>query len=169
MRKLTIIGLSAGTALLCAVPVSLQWSQDKLSVSLDTANAVIGRPLTPGSIAGVNRRAERRAARRAYYGGAGYYGAGPLYGATAVGVTAPAAPYNTNWGWTDPAPGYGVATVPARAALASTAYGVNRPYAAGVYPSWNSGAYPTRAIYRAGIWPGYYGPVCDPRFDAGCQ
>jgi hypothetical protein len=39
------------------------------------ANAVIGRPLTPGSVAGVARRTTRRAYRRGYYGAA-YYGGG---------------------------------------------------------------------------------------------
>ena len=41
-----------------------------------TADARIGRPLTPGSVAGVARRQTRRAVVRhgAYYG-AGYYGA----------------------------------------------------------------------------------------------
>jgi hypothetical protein len=42
---------------------------------LTQAQAEFGRPLTIVSIAGVNRRVERRAARRAYYRSAGYYGA----------------------------------------------------------------------------------------------
>src|SRR6185312_15798280 len=47
----------------------------------------VGRPLTPGSIAGVNRRVDRRTARRAYYGAAGYYGTGAALGtAAAVGA-----------------------------------------------------------------------------------
>ena len=38
-------------------PLSLHQSQDEgLSLSVDKAQARIGRPLTPGSIAGVNRR-----------------------------------------------------------------------------------------------------------------
>jgi hypothetical protein len=37
------------------------------------ADARIGRPGTPGSVAGVARRQTRRAVRRSYYG-AGYYG-----------------------------------------------------------------------------------------------
>jgi hypothetical protein len=74
MKKISIFCLLAGTALLCAVPVSLQFSQDKLSVSLDGASARIGEPLSAGSVAGVHRRAGRRAARGAYYGGYGGYG-----------------------------------------------------------------------------------------------
>ena len=43
----------------------------RLQLSLDTAQARLERPLTPFSIAGVNRRMNRRA----YYGGyGGYYG-----------------------------------------------------------------------------------------------
>lgn len=74
MKKLSILSLLSMTALFCAVPVSLQLSQDKLSVSFDSARARVGNPLTPGSVAGVHRRVERRTARRAYYGGYGYGG-----------------------------------------------------------------------------------------------
>jgi hypothetical protein len=56
-----------GAALLTATPFSLQWSQKNVALSLDSADARIGRPLTPGSVAGVNRRVHRRAYRRAYY------------------------------------------------------------------------------------------------------
>jgi hypothetical protein len=43
-------------------------------LSRDSANAVIGRPLTPGSVAGVNRRVHRRAYRGAYGYSPYYYG-----------------------------------------------------------------------------------------------
>ena len=62
MKKLGIISLSAATALLCAVPVSLQMSQNTLSISLDKASARVGNPLSAGSVAGVHRRAARRTA-----------------------------------------------------------------------------------------------------------
>jgi hypothetical protein len=68
MNKLSALGVVIGATLLCATPLSLQWSHEKsVSLSLDTANARIGRPLTPGSVAGVHRRVYRRTARRAYY------------------------------------------------------------------------------------------------------
>ena len=80
MNKISVIGATlVAAAVLCAAPISLQQSQDKgLSLSVDKAQARIGRPLTPGSIAGVHRRVERRAYRRGYYGGGGYgyYGHG---------------------------------------------------------------------------------------------
>lgn len=37
------------------------------------ANAVIGRPATPGSVAGVARRTSRRTVRRHVYGTGAYY------------------------------------------------------------------------------------------------
>jgi hypothetical protein len=54
--------------LIAAAPLSFSWSPAKtLSLSVDKAEARIGRPLTPGSVAGVNRRVHRRA----YYGASG--------------------------------------------------------------------------------------------------
>jgi hypothetical protein len=66
MRKMVLISATiAGAAILSAAPMSVKWSVDKgLSASVDKAHAVIGRPLTPGSVAGVNRRHTRRAVRR---------------------------------------------------------------------------------------------------------
>ena len=73
MKKLSMLAMMAGAALLCAAPVSLHWSPAKqLGWSLDTAQARIGRPLTPFSVAGVHRRMYRRGAYGsygAYYGG----------------------------------------------------------------------------------------------------
>ena len=81
MKKISVIAATlVGAAVLCAAPISLQLSQDKgLTLSVDKARARIGRPLTPGSVAGVHRRHERREYRRGYYGGGyghGYYGHG---------------------------------------------------------------------------------------------
>jgi len=67
MKKLTILGVLLGGALMTATPFSLQLSQEKVVLSVDSADARVGRPLTPGSVAGVNRRVHRRAYRRAYY------------------------------------------------------------------------------------------------------
>lgn len=94
-RKRTLLATTFGAAALAAIPISLQWSPSKTpSLSLSTANARVGRPLTPGSIAGVNRRVDRRAARRGYYGagvGGGYYGAGVGRGLVGAGVLGAAA------------------------------------------------------------------------------
>jgi hypothetical protein len=63
MRKFILIGATAiGAAVLCASPISIDWSANKtLSVSQDQASAEVGRPLTAGSVAGVKRRHDRRA------------------------------------------------------------------------------------------------------------
>lgn len=82
MKKLTMLGVALGATLLCATPISLQWTPLKsVSVSMDRAEARIGRPLTPGSVAGVHRRVERRTYRRGvYYGAAaGAAAAGAYY------------------------------------------------------------------------------------------
>jgi hypothetical protein len=66
MRKIIVIGATViGAAVLSASPISVQWTPEKsLVVSQDKASAEVGRPLTPGSVAGVHRRVERRAVRR---------------------------------------------------------------------------------------------------------
>jgi hypothetical protein len=65
MRKLALIGTTAiAAAILSAAPISVNWSAEKnLSLSQDKALAVVGRPATPGSVAGVARRSARRAYR----------------------------------------------------------------------------------------------------------
>ena len=84
MKKLSLLGATLVAAAICAAaPLSLHWSPAKtLAVSVDTADARIGRPLTPMSVAGVNRRVHRRA----------YYGAAAA-GAAAVGGAAAGAYY----------------------------------------------------------------------------
>ena len=67
MNKLSVLGIIVGAALLSAAPFSLQWSQKNVELSLDSADARVGRPLTATSVAGVNRRVHRRAYRRGYY------------------------------------------------------------------------------------------------------
>lgn len=83
-------GVIAAAMVLCTAPLSLQWSPAKVpSLVVDGASARIGHPLTPGSVAGVNRRVNRRA----------YYGAGAV-GAAAVGAAAYGAyQYNRQCGY----------------------------------------------------------------------
>jgi hypothetical protein len=108
MKKVTLVAASVGAALACAVvPASLNWSTDRALLSIDKTEAKVGRPLTPGSVAGVNRRVNRRAYYGAGVGVAG--GAAVVGGATVVGgggvVVAPA-PY------IGPDLGYGPGPVP---------------------------------------------------------
>ena len=67
----------------CATMLSFDWTEQKcVSLSVESAQARVGRPLTPVSVAGVARRQGRRAAIGAAAVGAGVVGAG-YYGATA--------------------------------------------------------------------------------------
>jgi hypothetical protein len=75
MKKLSALGLVVAAGLLCSVPLTLNWSPAKApSLSIDTADARVGRPLTPMSVAGVNRRVHRRAYVGAAAAGAAGYG-----------------------------------------------------------------------------------------------
>lgn len=84
IQKRSLLYMALGAAVLSAAPISLSWSPAAApSLSLNKADARIGNPLSAGSIAGVNRRVNRRTARRAYYGGAVAAGAaGAYYGTT---------------------------------------------------------------------------------------
>lgn len=125
----------ATTTFALATLLSVDWSaQSGVSLSVDSAQARVGRPLTPVSVAGVARRQYRR---NAYGYGAGAVGAGLAVGAaTAAAVTSPYGYYNQPYGYQ--AAGY--ASDP-NAAYAST------------YPG-NAGGY-----YAESPW-GYY--ECNP-------
>jgi hypothetical protein len=83
MKKRSMFGIIVGAALLAAAPFSLHWSHEKnVALSLDRADARVGRPATALSVAGVHRRAYRRAYRGAAYGAAAAYGVGSYYGAS---------------------------------------------------------------------------------------
>jgi hypothetical protein len=73
MKRLGVFGIIGGAAILTAVPFSLQWSQKNVTLSLASAEAQ-ERPLTATSVAGVSRRANRRAYRSAAYASAAGYG-----------------------------------------------------------------------------------------------
>ena len=70
MKKLGMLGIIGGAAILTAVPLSLQWSQKTVALSLDRAEAREGRPSTATS--GVSRRAYRRAGYGTAVGEYGY-------------------------------------------------------------------------------------------------
>ncbi|SFJ12661.1 hypothetical protein [Bradyrhizobium sp. Gha] len=83
----------------CAALFSFAWSGERgVSISVDSAQARVGRPLTPVSVAGVARRHTRRAA---YGYGAAAVGAGAVAAGTAAAIaaTSPAwgtVPYGTD-------------------------------------------------------------------------
>jgi len=70
MKKLAILGIIGGAAILTAAPLSLQWSQKNVALSLDSAEAREGRPLT-------HPRAHRRAVYGTAVAGSGGYGYSP--------------------------------------------------------------------------------------------
>jgi hypothetical protein len=91
-KKITL----AASAFAFAALFSFSWSeQSGIALSIESAQARVGRPLTPVSIAGVARRQYRRAAigtaaavGAAYYGGAGYNAGSPYYSDTVRGARA---------------------------------------------------------------------------------
>ena len=82
----------AATTFACATLFSFGWSEQRgVSLSIESAQARVGRPLTPVSVAGVARRQYRRGA---YGYGAGVVGAGLAAGAIGTAaVVAATSPY----------------------------------------------------------------------------
>ena len=183
MKTLRTLGIFTSAVLMCATPVSLHWSPVKApSLSVDTASARVGRPLTPVSVAGVHRRAYRRAA----YGG-GYYGGGagiaaagavaagaaatgayagypPATGAyagypPATGVYAGYPPATGVYAGYPPATGVYAGYPPATGAYAPPATGAYAPAATGAYAPAATGAYVPAAT---GAYAGY--PASAPAF-----
>jgi hypothetical protein len=149
--------------LLAAAPLSLQWSPAKtLSLSVDRANAQIGNPASPRSIAGVHRRTYRRTAPRPYaaaaLGAAGAFGTFGTYYAN-----------NGYYGNGYDESAYYDSGYPAN--NASTYYAPRRPYAAaalgarafGTFPYYGNALYSYRPLARAALYnsatnaSGYYG------------
>jgi len=89
MKRLSMLGIIVGAALLSATPFSLQWSQKNVALSLDSADARVGRPLTATSVAGVHRRAYRRAVYGTAVAGLGGYGYYRYSSPTYSGYSAP--------------------------------------------------------------------------------
>lgn len=95
MRQVRTSAIAIST-LACATLFSFGWSeQSGLSLSVESAQARVGRPLTPVSVAGVARRQARRGAYGYGYG-AGVVGAGVAAVGTAAAIAA-TSPYRA-WG-----------------------------------------------------------------------
>jgi hypothetical protein len=98
MRHVKKVVLVA-SAVSCAMMLSFGWSdKDGMALSVGSAQARVGRPLTPVSVAGVARRQTRRAV----------YGAGAAVGvgAAAVGTAAAVAATSPYTGWNSYNPYY---------------------------------------------------------------
>jgi hypothetical protein len=96
MKRLGMLGIIGGAAILTAVPFSLQWSQKNVTLSLASAEAQ-ERPLTATSVAGVSRRAYRRAYRSAAYASAAGYGYGSYSGYGYPAYSSYYIPYGTSY------------------------------------------------------------------------
>jgi hypothetical protein len=94
MKKLGMLGIIGGAAILTAVPLSLQWSQKNVTLSLASAEAQ-ERPLT--ATAGVSRRAYRRAYRSEAYASAAGYGNGLYSGYGYPAYSSCYLPYGTSY------------------------------------------------------------------------
>lgn len=130
----------AASAFVFAGLFSFGWSeQSGVSLSVEKAEARIGRPLTPMSVAGVARRQHRRAG---YGYGYGYGAAAAVGTAAAIGATAP---YYAGAGYSAGGPYYSGAVRGARAAY----YGGS--------PIETTPHYAVRAYYTGGPWYGYSG------------
>jgi hypothetical protein len=95
MRQLSLGKIAiATTTFACTALLSFGWSEQRgVSLSIESAQARVGRPLTPVSVAGVARRQYRRGA---YGYGAGVVGAGLAAGDVSTDV-APAVLSRLNW------------------------------------------------------------------------
>lgn len=143
MKRMSLTTVAIATSTFaCAVLLSFSWSEQRgVSLSVDSAQARVGRPLTPMSVAGVGRRQ----ARRSVYG-AGAYGAGAVAGAAAVGTAAAvAATSPLGWGGT---PYYN-----------SNVRGANAAYygGPGMIEGLGTRHYAVTAYYGGAPWYGYNG------------
>ena len=86
MKKLGMLGIIGGAALLTMAPFSLQWPQGEVFLSPNSANAQTEEPITATRSAGVHRKVHRRTYRRAAYAvtpaAVAGYGYGSYYGYT---------------------------------------------------------------------------------------
>jgi hypothetical protein len=85
----------------CATLLSVNWTdQNSVSLSVESAQARVGRPLTPVSVAGVARRQGRRAAIGTAAVGAGVVAAGVVgAGIATAGYYGATAPYYGSGGY----------------------------------------------------------------------
>jgi hypothetical protein len=129
--SLTTVAIAAST-FACAALLSFDCSEQRgLSLSVEKAEARVGRPLTPVSVAGVARRQHRRAA---YGHGGGANNRGGLVGGDDPGTYA------------------GAAAVGTAAAVAGAGYYAGGPYYGGPVRG-------TRAAYHGGYAGGGAPPV----------
>jgi hypothetical protein len=97
MKHVTRAAIAA-SVVASATLFSVGWSeQGSLSLSVDSAQARVGRPATPMSAAGVARRHTRRAVYGAGVAGAAAVGTAAVIGTAAAAAAAP--PYYGGWNY----------------------------------------------------------------------
>jgi hypothetical protein len=151
MNKVSLLAIIGGGALLAAAPFSLGWSPEKnVVLSLDRADARVGRPLTATSVAGVHRRVARRTYRRNVYYGAGAAVAGAATGAYYYGqqYNQPSY-YGQQYSWGQPA-SYGQQYSWGQPASYGQQYSWGQPASYGQQYSWGQPAYYGRPGYGIG-------------------
>lgn len=79
------LALAAAASVVCLF-ANDNLSSTRLSSLITQADAEVGRPMAPGSVAGVARRADRRAVRRDVAVGGAAVGTGAYYGAGGYGT-----------------------------------------------------------------------------------
>ena len=151
--------LGAGLAvMLAATPLSLhQTPTHTLSLSFDTANARIGNPASPGSVAGVHRRAYRRTARR-------YYGAGAAVGAAAAGAAYQGGGYNNLYSYAS-STDHAATDHPAATGHAAAAGTAASDYKYPVGRSMNEGGFAANTTHPT-LSPALYAACVDRNFGA---
>src|ERR1700739_2228865 len=158
MKQMSLTtGVIAASTFACATLLSFSWSEQRgVSLSVERAQARIGRPLTPLSVAGVARRHYRRAA---YGYGAGVVGAGLAAGAVGAAAGAGTSPYGyygggpyvgTGGGYYGSSPGnyYGSYGYPGGyyGGYANRSYVTGRPT---LFPRYYGGAYRAGGFTRS--------------------
>lgn len=147
----------AGSAFLCATSLSFGWSEHGgVPLSVASAQARVGRPATPVSVAGVARRHVRSGAHL----GAGLAGATALGAAAAIGSA-----YNGYYGgdpyYRDAGYGYGAGPYGAYVAVPYAAYGA-APYGAYGYGYYRLDCAPGPRVGAFATQPWDDAPTCPP-------
>ena len=140
---------------------ALPFTFDGVTPTVSKADARIGRPLTPLSVAGVHRRA----VRRTFGVGAnlGYRGFHPVARAAAVGATAYGAGWGSGWGgWGWNRPAWGVSVAAPGWGGGWGGWGWNRPlYSSAGWGGgwggwgWNRPFYGCSGPFCGGFWGGW--------------
>jgi hypothetical protein len=156
MKRIGVRNLAIVTSTVAfATLFSVDWSEQRgVSLSVESAQARIGRPWTPLSVAGVARRQYRRAA---YGYGAGVVGAGLAAGAIGAAAVAATSPYGYYGGGPYYYGGYGTGGY--YGTYGGYPGGYYGAYAAGGYPGGYYGGYANRSYVtgRPTLFPRYYG------------